>query len=266
MEYHIINLDSEKKNYENVKQSLKEIGVDDHRINRFSAISGKDKRKELRREYGPHVDVLADNVIGIQASHVKLAQKLLKKADKDSIFIILEDDAYPNVKSENDYLNIIEKTKHDWEILRLKMFCVHTCSTSKLSEPLRVVNPPLLNICAAAYVINYKGLKKIAGFKTLFHADLMQSYFLDSKILNRNVFKCDESTSHTQGRHEKLKGESNEGRGEWSTEQLLNVKTFRIPYIGYDLNTGECLCIFMIIIYISYMLLKRHKTARVDNN
>ena len=165
----VINLDKDQIRYTKFLKYYQESDIYTHKINRYSAIVGKNENAEelltddaqnefkhvLQNGYITHHHQLTYGGIGCFMSHYNLAKQLLTESSDTDIYLIFEDDtSIP----KNMLMYIQEHMKsvpNDWDIVLF--YTIHAVGHSQNEMFNKIKSFWGMN----SYIINKKGAKKL---------------------------------------------------------------------------------------------------------
>ena len=268
---YIINLKEEINNFHIVKNKLKQKKF--KKIFRFNAIYGK-KIKNFKpydkfltsyfKYFGPF------GAMGSALSHYKLLENIYNKTLKynkssllDKYVLILEDDVSPNY-NYNRLENIVHNIPNDADVLILHSFEHFIKYKKTYKEEYILKNNLLLASPCCSYLVKIRSIPKFLSQKLYTYYDAQHFNFVFNN--NKNVyiykdqfFNTDYTISHNV--------KDNFLYTLYS--KLINYfelpdylfwtlfKTFRIPFLNYELNTIEIN--FIGFILISIIIIKYRK-------
>lgn len=257
----VINLNNYKINYYNQYPLLRSVNINAKRFNAINALNNE------HIEYKNIINIISyyicpKCIIGCSLSHILLAKYLYNNYStcKNIYFLILEDDAFPCKKYQNnpslfwstlnheiENINIIDK---DWDIIQL-----HSDGPFDTNN---TYSTHLLCGSTAAYLISINGLEKLINEYVTFHID-----FITQNCLKYRKYRCKQNLFYTNEKSS-LNREMNCGystiiksyifdkifklRGEKIWEDYLNFKTIRLPIINKELTVNNIIDILLFFI------------------
>jgi glycosyl transferase family 25 len=199
----VINLKSRTDRIENIKNLIKNLNIDNKKIELFEAVVGKDIPKDdinnmlsisslnsLYNESNNHKDIRSKGAIGCYLSHYKIWEKMINHNLNN--IIILEDDigTDANEKELNEYINSIPE---DYDIGILSWFSLWF---DRLDNPKKnsIINNywnkyNSVNIFSTgAYLLSKKGAKKLIknAFPICYQVD---AYFNILNYVDKNFIR-----------------------------------------------------------------------------
>jgi GR25 family glycosyltransferase involved in LPS biosynthesis len=207
----VINLDNYRENYDKQLPYLENIGL---QIERFSAINAI-KDDHLKEQFRPFITEFAikftpKSVIGCALSHILCCKHIYNEfIDLDNVceiknesrglinkyFLIMEDDAFPLYSREDFYkllnknlweINLLDK---NWDIIQLHSDAFFPTEKTYITH--------FFTGSTAAYLISYRGLKKMSQEKVKSHLDFETQNFIkfNKYRVKNNLFYTNEKTS-----------------------------------------------------------------------
>lgn len=259
IEYHIINLERKPENFERITKALRQIGVEPSRIRRCLAVDGNKFRPYIEKKY-TRAKFVPSSVLGCAASHINLACKLkqIHQDHPDKYYVILEDDAHPKVKHEQQLYDLIhEAYKHEKEWDMLRLFCIGTCNPKPRKCAWDTTNQfgylGKTSFSCMAYCLSPNGMDKVSKLKPLYHVDFLESYTWGFRVIfARNMFMEDPVTGLDSTNSKAKFGAKNtldkEGVNSNFISRVLDYKAARIPLgDGMDVTTAQLIAFCVIL-------------------
>lgn len=295
----VINLDKYQENYYKQLPYLESLGL---QVERFKGINAL-QDEHLNPEYSPYISTFALNfapksVIGCALSHIlcckyiyenyvepiknknptSSSKTLSKTSYRDTtIFLIMEDDAYPLHSKEEFYKELdmalyeIEILDSGWDIIQLHSDAIYPTE--------KTYSTHWLCGSTAAYLISERGLEKIIREKVFWHVDCGTQNFVNFNKcrVKKNLFWTDEKTSlnrivqddnldnlnlpnYTYFKNTVL-DKINKSlltilplRGEKTYADILNLKVIKIPYLEKEYTSINILNYLMIFFILSKII------------
>jgi len=190
------------------------------------------------------------SILGCGLSHVLLAQKIFYTGA--SIALILEDDAYPidGFDIEQEIEKVINEVPEDWEIIRLH------CDTHCVDGQNEIGD----NSSAAAYLINTKGMEIMMNTKVKDHIDWHQNEIINVYKSKVNLFyTVEDKVSTNRIQRKTIMSNIMENlqpitTGEKTWDDKLSYKSYRMPWNGIEINAGEKIIIFILIVILIVLI------------
>lgn len=273
----VINLDNYIHNFNQQVPYLQKIKLNPVRFTAINAIKNdhikyKNIINKLSYYFSPK------SVIGCSLSHILLSKHILENYNqnnnKNNYFLIMEDDAYPLEKYNNDselFYNVLSNEINNiniidpsWDIIQLH--------SDGLIDTQSTYNTHFFTGSTAAYLISINGLHKLSKEKVSYHIDFVtQNCIAYRKYRSReNLFYTNEKSSvNREVRINKsLTIKSNilkkfiSLRGEKIWEDYLNFKTLRIPIFNKEFTANNLIDIAVIILILKTFLRNKYKLIK----
>lgn len=255
MKTYVVNLEKSKEKYYKQKPILESVGLNVERFNAINAMQNE------HLKYKTNIDKLAyfftpKSVLGCALSHILLAKHILLNNTESPYFLIMEDDAFPIELDKARFLNSIDETINNvnlldsnWDIIQLHSDACFPCNNTYTTHPL----------CGstAAYLLSRKGANKMKEVKATSHIDVHTSVSTNFRKYRckNNIFWTDENNSDnridanniTKMFFSYILTKIIPLRGEKRWDHFLNFKLLHLPLIDKDLTAIQI--INYIIIY-----------------
>lgn len=209
----VINLNNYRENYDKQLPYLENIGLKPERFSGVNAL----KDEHLKEQFRPFITEFAikftpKSVIGCALSHILcckyIYENYINKNDIidsridsklnnfiDNYFLIMEDDAFPLYSREDFYkllnknlweINLLDK---NWDIIQLHSDAFFPTEKTYITH--------FFTGSTAAYLISYRGLKKMSQEKVKSHLDFETQNFIkfNKYRVKNNLFYTNEKTS-----------------------------------------------------------------------
>lgn len=195
---YVINLPSRKDRWESVQKNFRPTGL---YLNRWNATYGKNLSEEdiIKKTTQLCNTICNPAVIGTWLSHYSIWKQIV--TNKETNVLILEDDAVPT----DNFWDVMGQTRkelpEDYDLLLLT--CLGSCDRSRLTDrgyewlgnykdervfidgkEAQHIFRPRFPLCSQAYMLSYRGAKKLLEHpmlkKVRYHLDYTLSYYVFS--------------------------------------------------------------------------------------
>lgn len=191
---YLINLKRRPDRLEAFMQCYKKSDLTRHSLIKFSAIDGSTlnlasipitelaqlEMKQLQTTGFRHKHYqLTKGAIGCYLSHLKIWEHAYTNNYKS--VLVFEDDARPPPNTLHHIRNIYNKFPNDWDIILFGIHC-HECEEHDYFRKVKRF------ILLHTYMINYKAIKKILNFNSLFPISQQLDAYLSEMSTELNIY------------------------------------------------------------------------------
>lgn len=250
-----INLDHRKDRWETVQEEFKPFGI--KTITRIPGVYGKTLPRSAFKEYTSPLcnKFCPKSAIGCAIGHRRAWQQIVDRKLKAAL--VLEDDAYP-LPDLNKKLPILwQQVPKDWDIVYLGGF---TLNFAWLEDKFITKNViiPAFPLATHAYVVSYKGAKKILNGTTSinYHIDHQLAHlYRNNKSINvyaikPNLINQKSDSSYSDNQHstfpmlDKMMKEIKVH--DTGLDVIINSAVFSIG--DFDFTTGRIIIVIVFVI------------------